>query len=388
MTARTCRVARMGRTLWAAFSIAVLLTANAKSFASETPPGTGAVQTPGFTLKIPDVQVLDQSGRALNFYRDLVRGKTVAINFIFTSCEAVCPTITAVMRDTQAQTKAKAGVQFISISVDPETDRPAVLGRYAARFQAPPGWAFVTGERPQIETLLKAFGVTTASKNDHTPLVFIGNDRVSEWTRISGFAPASQLAQALERADAKGRSALPPPQTEGVAVPAPQTASTAGADGARYFTNLPLTTQDKRTVRFYDDMIKNQVVLINVMFTGCSSVCSAMTSNLARVQELLRSDGARYHMVSITVDPLNDTPEALKAYAEARGAKEGWTFLTGSKQNIDWVLYKLGSYAKEPMEHSNIVLIGNDAAGVWTKALAMDKPAEIAGVARKIAAAR
>ena len=377
------------RSLFAALASAVCLVAvAASSFAHETKPSAAAVQTQALTLSVPDAQVQDQSGRTLDFYRDLVKGKTVAINFIFTSCEAVCPTTTAVMRDAQAQTTAKTGVQFISISVDPETDRPAVLGRYAALHRAAPGWAFVTGDRAQIEKLLKAFGVAAADKNDHTPLVFVGNDRVAEWTRISGFAPASQLAQAVDRANAKGRSqtATVPATAATPAVPPPT--RSAGVDGARYFTNLPLTTQDKRTVRFYDDMIKNQVVLINVMFAGCSSVCSAMTSNLARVQELLRDDGTRYHMVSITVDPLNDTPEALKAYAEARGAKEGWTFLTGSKQNIDWVLYKLGSYAKQPMEHSNILLIGNDAAGVWTKALAMDKPAEIAAAARKIAAAR
>lgn len=372
--------------LFAALAVAAGAMIGASSFAHESQVAAGASQSQPLALSIPDVQVLDQNGRQLDFYRDLVKGKTVAINFIFTSCEAVCPITTAVMRDAQAQVAAKTGVQFISISVDPEIDRPAVLGRYAARHQAQPGWTFVTGDRAQIETLLKAFGVSTSAKNDHTPLVFIGNDRVAEWTRISGFAPASQLAQLVDRADAKGRAKPAPAEATAAAV-APGTRSDSD-DGARYFTNLPLTTQDKRSVRFYDDMIKNQVVLINVMFAGCSSVCSAMTSNLARVQELLRADGARYHMVSITVDPLNDTPEALKAYAEARGAKEGWTFLTGSKQNIDWVLYKLGSYAKEPMEHSNIVLIGNDAAGVWTKALAMDKPAEIAAAARKIAAAR
>jgi protein SCO1 len=327
------------RSLWVALATAFGLVAAASSFAHEAKPGAGAVQSHALTLSIPDVQVLDQSGRQLDFYRDLVKGKTVAINFIFTTCEAVCPVTTAVMRDAQTQTTAKSGVQFISISVDPQTDRPAVLGRYAARYQAQPGWAFVTGDRAQIEKLLKAFGVAVANKNEHTPLVFVGNDRVSEWTRISGLAPASQLAQAVDRADEKGRAAKPAVETVAAAA-APQAIS-ADADAARYFTNLPLTTQDKRTVRFYDDMIKNQVVLINVMFASCSSVCSAMTSNLARVQDLLRADGERYHMVSITVDPLNDTPDALKAYAEARGAKEGWTFLTGSKQNIDWVLYKL-----------------------------------------------
>ena len=374
------------RTVLAMIATAAGFAAAASSFAHETQTGPGATQTRDLTLAIPDVRVLDQNGHALDFYRDLVKGKTVAINFIFTSCEAVCPMTTAVMRDAQARTAVKTTVQFISISVDPEIDRPAVLARYAARFHAAPGWTFVTGDRAQIEKLLKAFGVTAADKNDHTPLVFVGNDRVSEWTRISGFAPADQLARAVEQADSKGPA--PAPATAAPAKPVATPSRAAGVDGARYFTNLALVTQDKRSVRFYDDMIRNKVVLINVMFAGCSSVCSTMTSNLVGVQELLRRDETRYHMVSITVDPLNDTPEALKAYADARGVKEGWTFLTGSKQNIDWVLYKLGSYIKEPMEHSNVLLIGNDSAGVWTKALAMDKPAEIAAAARKVAAAR
>ena len=374
------------RTVLAMIATAAGFAAAASSFAHETQTGPGATQTRDLTLAIPDVRVLDQNGHPLDFYRDLVKGKTVAINFIFTSCETVCPMTTAVMRDAQARTAAKTAVQFISISVDPEIDRPAVLARYAARFHAAPGWTFVTGDRAQIEKLLKAFGVTAADKNDHTPLVFVGNDRVSEWTRISGFAPADQLARAVEQADSKGPA--PAPATAAPAKPVATPSRAAGVDGARYFTNLALVTQDKRSVRFYDDMIRNKVVLINVMFAGCSSVCSTMTSNLVGVQELLRRDETRYHMVSITVDPLNDTPEALKAYADARGVKEGWTFLTGSKQNIDWVLYKLGSYIKEPMEHSNVLLIGNDSAGVWTKALAMDKPAEIAAAARKVAAAR
>ena len=374
------------RTILAVIATAAGFAAAASCFAHETQTAPGATQTRDLTLAIPDVRVLDQNGHALDFYRDLVKGKTVAINFIFTSCEAVCPMTTAVMRDAQARTAVKTTVQFISISVDPEIDRPAVLARYAARFHAAPGWTFVTGDRAQIEKLLKAFGVTAADKNDHTPLVFVGNDRVSEWTRISGFAPADQLARAVEQADSKGPA--PAPATAAPAKPVATPSRAAGVDGARYFTNLALVTQDKRSVRFYDDMIRNKVVLINVMFAGCSSVCSTMTSNLVGVQELLRRDETRYHMVSITVDPLNDTPEALKAYADARGVKEGWTFLTGSKQNIDWVLYKLGSYVKEPMEHSNVLLIGNDSAGVWTKALAMDKPAEIAAAARKVAAAR
>ncbi|MEO6661155.1 MAG: SCO family protein [Burkholderiaceae bacterium] len=212
----------------ALFVVVIVLVTAASSFAHETQAGAGTTQTRGFTLAIPDVRVLDQNGHPLDFYRDLVKDKTVAVNFIFTSCETVCPITTAVMRDAQARTAVKDAVQFISISVDPEIDTPAVLARYAARFHAPPGWTFVTGDRAQIEKLLKAFGVTAADKNNHTPLVFVGNDHVSEWTRISGFASADQLARAVEQADSKGRAPAPA-LAKLVATPS----RAAGGDGAR-----------------------------------------------------------------------------------------------------------------------------------------------------------
>src|SRR5205085_7081034 len=135
--------------------------------------------------QIPDVPVYDQNGRRLRFYSDLVKGKTVAINFIFTTCTTICPPLTATFRKVQQELGDRVGgdVQLISVSVDPATDIPERLKDYSDKFHAGPGWTFVTGDRQEISLLLKALGANSGDKNNHSPMVLVGNDRAAYWTR-------------------------------------------------------------------------------------------------------------------------------------------------------------------------------------------------------------
>jgi protein SCO1/2 len=157
-------------------------------------------------LRIPDAHVLDQNGNRLNFYTDLVKGKTVAINFIFTTCTTICPPMTATFRRVQQQLGVRVGrdVRLISVSVDPVTDTPARLAAFAAKFKADAGWSFVTGDKPEIDKLLAALGASVADKNDHSPTVIVVNDATGKATRTYGLAPPSQLAQLIaDSADGK-----------------------------------------------------------------------------------------------------------------------------------------------------------------------------------------
>ena len=81
--------------------------------------------------------------------------------------------------------------------------------------------------------------------------------------------------------------------------------------------------------------------------------------------------GKDVFLVSITVDPENDTPEKLKAYAEKFHARPGWSFLTGTKENVDQALYKLGQYVQDKNSHKTIVIIGNESTGLWKKAFGL-----------------
>ncbi len=180
--------------------MALRLVKNAPSPAASNNTPELATEQPGSTpLNIPDTPVVDQKGRRLNFYSDLVKGKTVAINFIFTTCTAICPLLTANFRRVQTDLGEHAGrdVELISISVDPTTDVPERLRAFATKFKAGPGWTFVTGDKSEVDALLKALGAATADKNDHTPLVLIGNERSGYWTRVYGLSPPATLARIL-----------------------------------------------------------------------------------------------------------------------------------------------------------------------------------------------
>jgi cytochrome oxidase Cu insertion factor (SCO1/SenC/PrrC family) len=170
--------------------------ANTLMSANPTAAANTSSNAPGSTrMVIPEVDVLDQNGNALHFYSDLIKGKTVAINFIFTNCTTICPPLAATFARVQKEMGDKVGkdVHFISISVDPLTDTPERLKAWGAKFKAGPGWTFVTGDKPEIDKLLNALGASVSRREDHSPTVIVGNDLKGVWTRSYGLARSAQL---------------------------------------------------------------------------------------------------------------------------------------------------------------------------------------------------
>lgn len=156
----------------------------------------------------------------------------------------------------------------------------------------------------------------------------------------------------------------------------PATAQPTGA--AKYFSDVELINQDGQKVRFYSDVLKGKVVVVNAFFTTCTSVCPPMNRNLEKIQNALGERlGRDVYLVSISVDPVTDTPPRLKEYAQKFNARPGWMFLTGKKENVDWALYKLGQYAETKDDHKTIFIIGNEPKGLWKKAFGMAKAEEL-----------
>jgi cytochrome oxidase Cu insertion factor (SCO1/SenC/PrrC family) len=170
---------------------AVVTSANSTDAASTANNAAGSARK----MVIPEVDVLDQNGNALHFYSDLIKGKTVAINFIFTNCTTICPPLAATFARVQKEMGDKVGkdVHFISISVDPLTDTPERLKAWGAKFKAGTGWTFVTGNKEQIDKLLYALGASVSRREDHSPTVIVGNDLKGVWTRTYGLARSAQL---------------------------------------------------------------------------------------------------------------------------------------------------------------------------------------------------
>ena len=153
--------------------------------------------------------------------------------------------------------------------------------------------------------------------------------------------------------------------------------------GADYFPNVPLTTQDGTTVRFYDDLLKGKAAAINAIYTSCKDECPLETARLVQLQRLLGDRvGKDIFFYSITIDPKRDTPAVLKAYAEKFGVGPGWVFLTGNESDVKLVARKLGlSRRNDALNrdgHQPILMIGNEPTGQWTKSSATASPKYLA----------
>jgi protein SCO1/2 len=147
--------------------------------------------------------------------------------------------------------------------------------------------------------------------------------------------------------------------------------------GANYFPNVPLVTQDGKTVRFYDDLLKGKSVAINFMYTECNEVCPLETASLAQTYKLLGARAGRdVFFYSISTDPARDTPAVLKAYAEKFGAT--WLFLTGKRDDIRLIGKKLGMLRERDeatnSHHAAQLMLGDEPKGQWQRNSAVDNP--------------
>lgn len=150
------------------------------------------------------------------------------------------------------------------------------------------------------------------------------------------------------------------------------------------FPNVTLYTHEGEAVKFYDDLIRDKVVAINMMYAQCAGICPKATANLVQVQEMLGERAGRdVFMYSITLQPELDTPRGLKQYTERYGIKSGWKFLTGVPEDIELVRFRLGFFDREialdkvKENHTGMVRIGNDALNRWSMAASLSEPQQI-----------
>lgn len=320
-------------------------------------------------MKIPNAELLNQDGETVRFY-DLIKGKTVAINFVFTTCKTICPPMGANFSKVKQLLESHVGhdLAMISISLDPTVDTPERMKEWQEKFNAGSGWTMLSGNKTTVDNLLKALKVFTPLKEEHSPILLVGKDGDDQWIRTNGLAEPEKIASII-------RNYLPKtPATEPSAIPA------TNADLA-YFSDTRLTDQNGVEHRLFSDLMQDKVVLINVFFSECQGTCPVMSTSLGKIQERLGERlGKEVMLLSISVDCTRDTPALLKAYAERFQARPGWHFLTGPKENVDFVLKKLGQYAETRESHNTIMLIGNTKTRLWKKANGLAAADEIYGI--------
>lgn len=155
-----------------------------------------------YTLKsvdypILDVTLKDSSGKTRELSEVLEQGQPVALNFIFTTCTTICPVMTATFKQMRRELgdEARHNLRMVSISIDPEYDRPDVLNAYAKKFGADSDWLFLTGDAQDIVNVLRSFDVYAGSKANHMPVTLLRDGHGGEWKRVDGIASGRELAR-------------------------------------------------------------------------------------------------------------------------------------------------------------------------------------------------
>jgi protein SCO1/2 len=147
-----------------------------------------------------DLQLVNQDGKRLRFYSDLIDGKVVVINSFFAGCTGVCKVTMPLFQRLQEKFADRAGdgLHLISISVDPEADTPASLKKYATALGAKPGWDFLSGDKETVQLALQKLGLATEVKEGHSNVFLVGNGKTGLWKKLLGVAPPEEISSAVE----------------------------------------------------------------------------------------------------------------------------------------------------------------------------------------------
>ena len=187
----------VSRGILAAAVIAGILSAAIPLRAEEGKGETSAnlVRSSPARVRLFDAPLMDQDGRNIRFVQDAVGGRIVVVDTFFTSCGLICPILGAIFADLQKMLGdlLDREVRLVSITVDPTTDIPPRLKKYAARWEARPGWYFLTGEKKNVDRVLEGLGLYSADFTEHPSAFLVGDVREGKWTRINGFATPEQL---------------------------------------------------------------------------------------------------------------------------------------------------------------------------------------------------
>jgi cytochrome oxidase Cu insertion factor (SCO1/SenC/PrrC family) len=145
----------------------------------------------------PDIALTDETGRAVHFYADVAKDKTVAVNFIFTSCSTICQPMSGTFAKAETLL-GKRNARLVSVSIDPETDTPKKLADWKKRFRGGASWTLLTGPQEEVEKLQKALGVFTPDRINHTPMVVVFNETSGKTTRVNGLTSPQAIIDAID----------------------------------------------------------------------------------------------------------------------------------------------------------------------------------------------
>ena len=154
-------------------------------------------------------------------------------------------------------------------------------------------------------------------------------------------------------------------------------------------TDTPLLDQDGRKLMFKSDALGERIAVIGFVYTTCTTVCPVVSAVMAQVQDKLGARmGRDVALVTLTVDPVRDTPKRMKEYGAKMGSGTGWTWLTGPKPQVDEVLKVFGAYTPNFTEHPALILVGDAKSGKWLRFYGFPTPDQLMAAVNELTTAR
>ena len=154
-------------------------------------------------------------------------------------------------------------------------------------------------------------------------------------------------------------------------------------------TETPLLDQEGRTLKFKSEVLGERIAVIGFVFTTCTTVCPVVSAVMAQVQEKLGARlGRDVALVTVSVDPVRDTPARMKAYGTKMGSGANWTWLTGPKPQVDEVLKVFGAYTPNFTEHPALIVVGDAKSGKWLRFYGFPTPEQLMAAVNEFTAGR
>lgn len=148
--------------------------------------------------------------------------------------------------------------------------------------------------------------------------------------------------------------------------------------------DVALINQNGVKVRLKDLIQSNKPVVVDFIFGTCTTICPVLSAGFINLQNKLGLDSQKVHLISISIDPENDTPKVMKEYLKRYRAKPGWDFLTGSRKNIDRVMYAFNAYIPNKMSHYPLTFIRSPADGTWVRIFGLMSSSEFLSEFQKV----
>jgi protein SCO1/2 len=314
---------------------------------------------------ITDIEVIDQDGKKVKIYSDLMKGKIVGVNFIYTTCKMICIPMSAVFSGAARTLNEEGSVDkysLISVTLDPENDTPEKLKEFAKKHKQSKGWTLVTGDPVKVRALLKELGGFEKNIESHGAFTVIGNDKTGEWKKISGIKPPKTLIEELKKLEIKEVSQKEADRT--------------------YFTDTIVLDQSGRKHRFYSDLLKDRIALINFGFTSCNGACPIAVKNLKEAVSSLSSSLKKEEFQNlvvlwVSVDKRDDLKKLASFYKKMGISSDRFHLITGDSSAMEDLIQRFGQKVNSPDDHSNTVFVGNLKTGVWNKVVSIRGSSEI-----------